>query len=286
MAGWLYVQVRPNIGTVSGGAFVYGPGAWGAWEQPYYAYQQFQAVPDPFDLRDVTFPNGVSVRCLESGQSYDLGYRFRDHTEFTAALHFEGLTAPVPHLVGAPPFVGGSSHFDQHGRVTGELQLLGETIPVDCIAVRDRSWGRRPEHVGRSGGRLSYVFGSTSDDEAFLVFCRPDGSGEDREQLSTGYLLRDGSLQRLASATRINHRDAVTGGIDELIIQATDEAGRRLHVSGTAMSRFALVTNHLCVNTFLRFDVDGRVGHGEDQDVWAIGEFADHLKLLSAAAVR
>src|SRR6266540_3899279 len=139
LAGWLYASMRPNLGMVGGGAFVYDRAAWVPWELPYYGWLQLQPLPDPLDLRAVTFRNGVTVRCKEPGMRYELGYRFRDHTDFVADLDFEGLTPPVPHVHGAPPFTG-SSHYDQHGRLTGSLLLRGEHIDVDCISVRDRSW--------------------------------------------------------------------------------------------------------------------------------------------------
>jgi hypothetical protein len=275
LGGWLYIQMRPNLGVSSGGAFVYGPDRWMSSEQPYYAYFHHLPLPDSLDLRDVTFRNGVSVQMLEPGMKYRLGYQFRDQQEFTADLLFEGLTPPVPHLHGAPPFTG-SSHYDQHGRVTGTLHLNGETIAVDCIAVRDRSWGRRPELVGLSARRLSYVFGASSPDEAFLVFCQPPADDQlaETETLSSGYLLRDGKLRRLASATRVNTRDPATGGVSSLAIDAVDTDGRSLTITGEAVSRLALVNANLCVGTILRFSIDGREGWGEDQDVWPHARFA------------
>ena len=202
LAGWLYVQVRPNAGSSSGGAFVYDASGWLPWELPYYGFLTHQPLPEPLDLRSVTFSNGVSVRMVEPGLVYDLGYRFRDQDDFVADLRFEGISPPVPHLQGAPPFTG-SSHYDQHGRVTGELQLLGERVPVDCLSVRDRSWGRRPELLGRRT-RFSYCFGAVSPDEAFLAFCRPPTHLDETEELLSGYLVRDGRLRGLARARRVN----------------------------------------------------------------------------------
>ncbi len=275
LGGWLYIQIRPNLGVSSGGAFVYGPGRWMVSEQPYYAYFHHLPLPEPMDLRNVKFGNGVSVRVLEPGMRYRVGYQFRDHTEFTADLLFEGLTPPVPHLRGAAPFTG-SSHYDQHGRVTGTLQLNGETIDVDCIAVRDRSWGRRPEHVGLGTRRLSYVFGAGSSAEAFLVFTQPpvDDQLAEVENLSSGYLLRSGKLRRLTSAVRSNRRDPATGGVEHITIDGVDSDGRELHVTGDAVSRLALVNASLCVGTIMRFSIDGREGWGEDQDVWPHARFA------------
>ncbi|MDO8388900.1 MAG: hypothetical protein Q7V57_00300 [Actinomycetota bacterium] len=279
LAGWFYTQVRPNIGTAAGGAFLYGPGDWMPWELPYWAYFDHQAVPSPLDLREASFMNGFSVTMLEPGMKYHLRYKFRELEEFVADLQFEGLTPPVPHVHGAPPFTG-SSHYDQHGHVTGNLWLKGEQIPVDCFAVRDRSWGRRPELIGPNAKRLSYVFGATSADEAFLVFTLPANGDQEAEEehLSSGYLLRDGQLRRLASATRHNTRDASTGGISALTVDITDTDGRTARITGEARARMMLPRAGLCINTFLRFDVDGREGFGEDQDVWPTMRFRDRRR--------
>jgi len=276
LAGWLYVQMRPNLGICTGGAFVYDPSGTTAWDIPYHAYTHFTPLPDPLDLRDVVFGNGVSVRCVEPGMRYELGYRFRDQGDFVADLVFEGLTPPVPLLPGEPPFDNGSSHYDQTGRVTGTLHLHGETIPVDCFAVRDRSWGRRPELLGaRRGDRIGYAFGTVDAGEAFLVFTAPpsDAPAGDVETLTGGWLLREGALRRLRSAERTVTRDPATGFAEEIVIDAVDVDGRDLRTRGVARSRFALQAGGLCVNTFLEWDVDGRTGHGEDQDVWSIARF-------------
>jgi hypothetical protein len=279
LAGWLYVQIRPNLGTASGGAFVYDPSAWLPWELPYYAYTHFQAVPDPLDLRDVCFSNGVSVRCLEPSMRYRLGYRFRDQQDFVADLLFEGIVAPVPHREEAPPFTG-STHFDQPGRVTGTLVLHGERIEVDCISVRDRSWGRRPELIGRRT-RLSYAFGSTSPNDAFLAFCLPAPDDPDVEHLTAGYLLRDGKLRQLASATRHSTRDRQTGGVVSVSIEGADTDGRVLVAEGDARARMFLAGHSVTINTLLEWtfaDLGGEKGWGEDQEVWSMAAFADGVQ--------
>jgi len=275
MAGWLYAQVRPNLGTCAGGAFVYAPGAFAPWDQPYFCWASHERLPDRWEFDDVTFRNGVRVKVIEPGIAYELGYQLRDERDFCADLRFVGLTAPVPHLSGAPPFIG-SSHYDQHGRVTGSLLLRGETIEVDCISVRDRSWGRRPELVGRIP-RLSYAFGANESGEAFLAFCAP--AAEDQlaevEQLTSGYLLRDARLRRLVHAERRNVRDAVTGGVIRIELEGEDSEGRALDTTGVARSAMALLTNHVTINTFLAWDLPGGTGWGEDQDVWSLPTFGD-----------
>ena len=280
LAGWLYAQIRPNIGTLAGGAFVYDPSAVLPWELPYCAWFAHLPLPDPLDLTDVTFRSGVSVRCSEPGMRYELGYRFRDHTDFLAELEFEGITPPVPHLEGAPPFTG-SSHFDQHGRVRGTLQLHGEHIAVDCMAVRDRSWGRRPELIGRRG-RLSYTFGSSGPDDGFLAFCVAPGRDPlgDSETLTAGYVFRGGAVRRLEHLDRQVLRHPVHVGVDRVELDGADTDGRRFRAIGEARSRMFLPGNSVCINTLLCWDVDGMEAWGEDQDVWPAASFADRTRAL------
>ncbi|MGH9135560.1 MAG: DUF7065 domain-containing protein [Acidimicrobiales bacterium] len=275
LAGWLYTQVKENVGVCAGGAFVYGPDGLLPWELPYYAWQQHQPLPSPLDLRDVTFRTGVSQRVIEPGMSYELGYRFREQQDFVAELRFDGLTEPIPHLGGAPPFTD-SSHYDQHGRVTGTIWLHGEEIAVDCFSVRDRSWGRRPEHIG-TGRRLSYIFGTVSPEEMFLVFCLPRWGDDDElvEHLSSGYLVRDGVLRQLVEATRQNERDQATAAVTSVRVGALDTDGRRLNVEAEPVAQMIVSSSGATINSFVRLDVDGRLGWGEDQDVWSMARLRD-----------
>lgn len=282
--GWLYAQIRPNLGSVAGGAFVYGPNGWLSWEIPYFGWFNHQPLPQEFDLRDVSFRNGIWLKTLKPGMSYDYGFKFRDHDEFIADLRFEGLTPPVPHVHGAPPFVG-SHHYDQHGHITGSIQLHGETIPVDCYSIRDRSWGRRPELLGMGVPRCSYVYGTVSAQEFFLVFSAPENNEPDCEveHNTSGYLVRDGVLRRLQTSTRTNERDPATGAISKVAITGSDTDGREFNIIGEPVSRMALNHGGICINSFLKFDVDGREGWGEDQDVWSVAMLrkARELRLKS-----
>lgn len=278
LAGWLYAQVRPNLGICSGGAFVYDPSAFAPWALPYYAWANFDRLPENWDFDEVNFRNGVRVKMLDPGMRYELGYRFRDHEDFIADLQFDGLTPPVPHVQGAPPFTG-SSHYDQHGRITGRIIVRGESIDVDCISVRDRSWGRRPELLGRHG-RLSYAFGANGSREAFLAFCAPPASDHlsEVETLTSGYLLRDGLLRRLTKCRRVTKRNAETGGVSTIELVGEDADGRPFEARGSARSAMALSGGaHVTINTLLEWQMAGGTGWGEDQDVWPFASFSDRV---------
>ena len=102
--------------------------------------------------------------------------------------------------------------------VTGELQLLGEHASRSTASrcATDRGADARSCSVGAR--RFSYCFGASSPDEAFLAFCRPDTHLDEAEQLLSGYLIRDGALRRLATASRVNERDPETGGVARVLL--------------------------------------------------------------------
>jgi len=146
LGGWFYTMVRPNIGTVAGGAWVWDDSAHLPWEVLYSANYTALQLPRDQDLNDITLPTGVSIRVIEPCTSYALGYA--DGERLQASLRFDGVMPPES-LTSTGSTFGHAQHFDQIGHVTGELVLHGETIAIDCLAVRDRTWGRRPSHRER-----------------------------------------------------------------------------------------------------------------------------------------
>ena len=265
LGGWLYTMVRPNIGTVAGGAWVWDDSAWLPWEVLYSANYSALQLPPGADLRDVTLPTGVSIRVVEPATSYELGYD--DGDRLTAALRFDGVMAPEP-LTAVGSTFGSAHHFDQFGRVTGHLVLHGERIDVDCVAMRDRTWGPRPENRPR---QAAYVTGAAGADHGFLAVTstRPD-----RDPVAYGFLRRDGRTVSLAGGERRVERHP-EGWVASVTIEATDAEGRRLRAVGEPVSRI-LVNRHtfIDVNSLVRWDLDGETAWGEDQDMWPVHAYA------------
>jgi hypothetical protein len=140
MCGSLYVKARSVQQTCDGGAWLWD-------DSDADALYDVQPVGLPFpnrggDLRDLTAPNGVSITMLEPLTKYRTTYS--DPGKFEADLVHEAIMAPHSHPIGAWPYWN-SRHFDQHMHTTGTIVVGGEEIPIDCYAIRDRSWGPRPE---------------------------------------------------------------------------------------------------------------------------------------------
>jgi hypothetical protein len=270
LGGWLYTMVRPNIGTVAGGAWVWDDTASLPWEALYSRNLTALRLPDDADLNDIALPTGVSLRTLEPLTSYQIGYQDEDHLR--ASLRFDAVMAPRP-LRKSGSALGDLTHFDQFGRVHGELLLHGETINVDCLAMRDRSWGPRPEHRPR---KSAYVSGIASAEEAFLAVTK---TNELSEEIAYGFLIREGKIGDLVSGRRLVERDPATGWVKAITIEAIDEHGRRLHATGTRLSGIT-INRHSFIdnNSLIAWSIDGHIGHGEDQDMWPVHDWARYRR--------
>jgi len=280
LAGWAYHQSRPNAGLCNGGVWVWdGTGAW-SWELPYHAhYSGLRLHPRADrDLRDYTWPTGVRVRTLAPLTRYAVDYDAQPDLE--VHLEFDAIMAPNPHPVGVAPFVKGT-HFDQPGHVTGTMVLRGEHIAIDCYAVRDRSWGprpagpprRRPPATGAAGappaparprtGGIGYCFGTAGPRDAWLTYSVPDLDGD---PVVCGFFLRDGEYAHVLAGERRVLVDAETGWPVRIDVEAVDDLGRELSVTGDALSRH---WRGLGGDTLMAWRWNGAEGVGEDQSYFS-----------------
>ena len=169
---------------------------------------------------------------------------------------------------------GSAHHFDQFGRVTGELVVNGERLDIDCLGMRDRTWGPRPEHRPR---QAAYVTGAASAEHSFLAVTntRPDGR-PGRLRLPPPRR-QDGEPDRRAAG-------GAAGPGRGLRDPGRDRGGRRgrtgaLRAVGTPVSKM-IINRHtfIDINSLIRWDLDGDEAWGEDQDMWPITTFADRQR--------
>ena len=267
LGGWLYTMARPNIGTVAGGAWVWDDSAHLPWEVPYSANYTALRLPRDQDLTDIALPTGVRIRALEPLTRYALG--FEDEGRLTLDLTYTAVMPPRPLRKGDSSFKH-LNHFDQFGHVGGTMVLHGERIDIDCFAIRDRSWGPRPEH---RPGKSAYVTGIASKDDAFLAVTKWN---DDADPIAYGFMIRDGETGDLVSGRRIVERDPATGWVRRIVIEGRDEFGRALHAEGERLSGI-VINRHSFIdsNGLIAWNINGKKGHGEDQDMWPVHRWSE-----------
>ncbi|HKT72251.1 MAG TPA: hypothetical protein VJQ47_05130 [Steroidobacteraceae bacterium] len=262
LGGWVYNMFRPNIGTIAGGAWIWDDTASVPWEVPYCANYTALRIPENPDLNDIVLPTGVRLKTLKPLTTYHLG--FEDEDRLSIDLTFEAVMAPRPVRKANSSFQK-LSHFDQFGHVTGSIRLHGEAIEIDCFAMRDRSWGPRPEH---RPGQSAYVTGIASPRDAFLAVTKWNDMDY---PISYGFLIEDGLIGDLVTGRRFVERDPTSGYVDTIRVEAKDEHGRTLEAVGKRLSGIVL-NRHSFIdsNSLIEWSLNGKTAHGEDQDMWPV----------------
>jgi hypothetical protein len=266
LGGWLYGGIRPNAGVSLGGCWIWDASGTDPWEIPFYEQYNWLKCPVGGTADGIDFPTGMTVRTIEPGMAYRLGYSDRDRLQVD--LRFDAVERPVALRAGTPPYPK-ASHFDQTGRVTGSIDLDGERIDIDCYAMRDRSWGSRHERGFRPMG---YTW-MASEQWSALLYSRPlaDGGGD---EIYAGYIRRGARATYVRNGIRHVERDGANGWITAMRLAVSDEAGDALNVEGTVQSRMVLPgATNVCINSALTLTADGVTIHGEDQDVWPISQW-------------
>lgn len=310
LGGWLHSQYHVNLATCTWRVFVWDPSASDPEHLAYHRLVEQAPMPPEPDLRDITFPaGGFSVKMLDPLMNYRVTYADAER-DFAIELEHRSIHPPHRFTPGQPPMMY-SPHLDQVGHVTGTLTLRGEQIPLDCYSLRDRTWGPRGGHHSssqkaeyqrgeyrvlhpggprwreverqRGRGRIQYMFGHSDATTGFLGFLRPqDGDEAGWSPVHVGWLLKDSEFGRLdAGRSRMRvYRDPDTGLTSHMEVELADRDGRTMRVEGMAMSRIA--ERGAGGHSLMRWDMDGRIGWGEDQDVWRPDHFADLLAALRA----
>ncbi len=256
MGGWVYHYARPNLGLCGGTVMVFDDSAWIPIEVPYYVNYYNMPFDPAWDLRDMRFPNGTSIETVEPLKHYRIGYRDRGIIEL--ALEWKECLPPWVSTYGT----GKPRHIDHVGHVTGSLRLHGEDVPIDCYAMRDRTWQHvRPEAWKDGTGGIPY-FNACAGPRLAWHGTAPDG-----------YLVIDGVRRQLVESKYHRVRDPEHGFMREIHVEGTDRARRRFEAHGRSVARIAqhipgvhgVVWVHL-----VEYELNGTRCWGKDQDAWPV----------------
>ena len=264
---YVYPWVKANQGILGGGVMVWDDRGRHPWDALHWDYQWTYPYPELGDLRDITFPTGIGMRCVEPLTTYHVTY---EHPRCSLDVTFDAILPA--HILGEDDDTSGtfSGHLDQQGHVTGSITIDGERLDVDCYAMRDRSWGRR---VPTPGLHIGYDLCAEAR-SAFVVFSQPDAPGSPVVE-NFGYFWRDGDQLPLQSGSRVLERDGVWPR--RVIVRARDTGGRPLEAVGTVVNRMGVQNLPSMMNLvgLVRWEYEGSDGAateawGEFEDVWDV----------------
>jgi hypothetical protein len=238
---YVYPWFRPNLGIAGGGVLAWDHRASDPWtivHCDYHWHLPCPKVEQMIEGRTLSLPQGVRITVLEPLMKFEVNY---SHPRLSLDVRFEAIhraniaTRPI----GNTQLFGG--RIDQCGRITGELVVDGEKMPVNCLSIRDRSWGARRDD--NRDMNIGYFHATASEKDAFLVVSNHaslvEGTSKDVDApIVTGYLIQDGEYETLSQGVVSYTRDA-RGTPLTAEIRGTDAAGRTLTASGAAINHFS-----------------------------------------------
>jgi hypothetical protein len=265
IGGWIYVWVLPNQPLATGMLVAFYKGLWAAQdcldranENPghqlrragdwLYCVQRngTALVDDDFD--DFSF-DGLHVRRLEPLKSCAISFEDGEGSSFD--LQFNFLTPPYDYAEGAhptPSWMAANRYHRAHA-VTGELNIGGERLAVNCTGDSDHSWGLRDmDAFGRNRFKM---WSMQSADHRVLISVIDQGVGDC--SIALGFVSIDGEM---ASASTIRSRtrfddQAIQAGIE---LEIEDTLGRKIRARMPGM--------HSCVGWRATADFWGVEGVG------------------------
>jgi hypothetical protein len=209
-------------------------------------------VDDPNALRDpkTLFANGVKLA----------GHVHWVHEAESPVHGGEPVNDAVPTMYGRDFSLG---HFNQHGRVRGEISVGGETFPIDGRGWRDHSWGPR---YWQAIYFYRLFIANFSNGDGFMLLKITDKSGLTRR---VGVLLVGGQYEEILdmdlSTQWSDSKDPVRVDI------GVRTANRKAVIAGDIVTLAPLrnrrkadgeILESRIAEGFTRFTWDGRQGYG------------------------
>jgi hypothetical protein len=280
--GWVYFWHRPNMNVSFGGVCLWDRSGEHAMDALYFDWD-LHPLAEATGMHDFRWQPGLLSRCIEPLERYGFEYR-NDGCD----LDLEWNAVMEPHeVVFNKQSYGdfGNGHYDQAGRMKGAIKVYDRTFKIDCLSLRDRSWG--PRHR-KATPRVNYSWGLASEKDSFCIgsmaeHVNPDGSlPAAADRVTFGYYRKDGVVSDVSTGTmQVLERDK-DGRPLRVTLSATDQAGRTLKIDGTAVAwlRFPGLTFIAYWWVMVKWRYEGRDVYGEVQDGWPMQEFRRYVRAL------
>ena len=265
--GEIYHWIHPNLGVSTGGVTIWQGMKPIELAADYMDYRSYMPMPE--SIVNCTWPSGVRIDMIEPNQRFRLEY-----TDAERDTRFDFESTAVMPLAVRP----GNRHFTQAMRTKGKLVLRGKPYDIDGYFTRDRSWGDKRSEKPLPTPPLSWAVGVFDDSFAFHVAGfdnpahHPDWvthypSIKLGENHLWGYVWNDGKLSAIARLDMQTEHAADGLFPRSTVMHIEDTDGRHYDVRGTVKAQLPFNTwhNFCAVFSLMRWECNGKVGHGDHQ---------------------
>jgi hypothetical protein len=292
VGAFLYARYMPAFRLAQGGPVIFsGMGNVAPLDADHHDYRATMPWPH-VDGGLIRFDSGYEIEFVKPGELVHLRYRSADGD---VAFELE-QRAVTPLLARGHIVPGEEAHHDDSGlshggseqfmHCTGRLRLRGDVYPIDCHAVRDRSWNQiRTEEPGgaRPGPPVGWTPAYFGEDLAFNVTSieAPDsnpawaGLYELPDATPSSYyhwLVCDGDLVDIVRVRRhVSEYHPVLHSAIRQEVELLDARGRLHRFEGRALSVtpvYSWPNVAFCDSVHRWEDEQGRVTHCTYQEIW------------------
>ena len=266
----IYIWFHPVLGTMSAGVLLFTGKRGSSLAADFVHHHHFLPMPDAIDSYRIE-PVGLEIQVLEPLREIRMRHQDPDRD-----VSFDVLFSAAMPPVGRP----NGHHLIQVMRTTGELELYGESIPIDGYFTRDRSWGADRFETPMDVPPITWMTGNASDDLAFHLVAfdepslRPDWLDHYErpvagDNLMWGFIRRKGETRSIRRAAKLTRRAADGVTPDGFTLQLEDVAGDVLDLEGTitAQAPWATWQNVVVWYSLTRWEIDGQEAWGDCQDI-------------------
>ena len=276
---FIYIYMHPNVGSVTGGLWVH------RGNKPHAMFCDFHDMhsnmsDDIFDAdKNIMLANGMRVEFIAPMRQQRITYA-HEGRGFSIDLTFTAFMDAAMR--------SNNKHFEQGSHVTGTCVLNGETMEIDCLYNRDRSWGELRPEMTLSVPPYTWMNGLFSKDFVFNIGCHDDPALDPEWKdhfhvppekiVKDAWIRRDGRMLKVPRVSKITTRDETLTPL-RTVIHCTDEEGRDYEfvgeiTAGVPWNPWHNCHCHIALARWTSPQFDGE-GWGEHQEV----QWNDYLRL-------
>jgi hypothetical protein len=254
IAGFIYPWINAD-GTASAAVCLFGPGL----DAPIQERFEEITVPSDMDFRDWRV-QGLHIQVTAPHRTARYGFsgeRVKIDCTFEA---FHPVYPFSAHPQGCPPYYA-DDRTEQHGHVTGTMEIDGERFDFAALGQRDHAWGHRVWGLNQH-----YKWFHATTPTAAVHFFEMQSFGARHVR---GFVFRDGAMAQITDVAYEYLFDETMHHV-AINVRAQDDLGRSTLITCTAFARYEFKADPMIVlnESAIIVEIAGEGGTGWCEFCW------------------